>query len=195
MRAATPRFSVSVSTACGFIRSRKGQRWSHDQRSGSTGRRATPAAGIRRKGHRRSRRPHAGEYLVAAGVGGQVHPRRGAVVGADRRIPDPDRAAGVHPAEHRLHDDQLLRLGVESARGRGDSVGGGVRWPVDGRRRHRADRSIAPRSEEELQGRSAIALQQSAGPRRSAGPPPYPPRRCRRRRHRPCGPGMRCPPR
>ena len=46
---------------------------------------------------------------------------------------------------------QLLRLGVESACGRGDSVGRGVRRPADGCGRHRQNRSAAPRGEEKPQ--------------------------------------------
>src|ERR1700730_9399908 len=71
----------------GFIRCGKGQEWSHDQRSVRV---ARPAVG---RDTGTGRAPdgddHTADKAIDTGVGGEVHPRRGTVVGDDRRIRDP----------------------------------------------------------------------------------------------------------
>src|SRR5438874_2415650 len=81
-----------------------------------------------------------------------------AAVGNDRRIRHADTAAGVHPAEHRLHHHPLLRLGVESAGGSGDFAGRRLWWLADSRGRHCPYRSTPPGGEEEPQGDRLAAV-------------------------------------
>ncbi len=79
----------------GFIRRAKGQDGSMSSDPfASSDHRPRPA----RLGPRRRRDPHAPPRRVR----GPPHQSRRAVVGADRRLPHPDRAADLHRAEHRV---------------------------------------------------------------------------------------------
>src|SRR5215212_4396575 len=94
-----PRFAITMKMTVCLIRTAKGQRWTHDQRSvrarpalwgDAAARRADPAAAGGNTGGRPCR--HA---WGPSGERGPFHPRGRVVVGVDRRFPDPDPAAGV----------------------------------------------------------------------------------------------------
>lgn len=121
----------------GFILCGKGQRLHHEQRSSCIARAATSSDATRRPGARSS---------VHAGIS-QVHPRRCALDGANRRFPCSHRATDLHRPEHRISAVRISWLAVEHAAGGGHPAGGS-QWRVDHRsRRHGADLSASPRGQ------------------------------------------------
>ena len=129
-----------------FIPRRMGQRWRYEQQSplAHPGGSATAAAA--------AATPPPGRPIPSEDQrsGSQIHPRRRPVVGVDRRLPDPDPAAGLHHPEHRRRRRSLSWAGIGALPlGVAILLARGGRRADHRRRRHRADRSVAPRGQEE----------------------------------------------